>query len=115
MRLPEKRCQGKKRLFPPSETELGWQVGPVAICDVGVFFEEEGDLIVGVQPNPLGEEHRPVVVAAQFHVVGSLQQLLRHLQQHRVLLLLRYKQSQLERLRLGGQERLNRDSDLKLT
>lgn len=29
-------------------------MGPVAGGDVGVFFEEEGDLIVGVQPNPLG-------------------------------------------------------------
>lgn len=83
-------------------------MGPVAICDVGIFFEKEGDLIVGVQPNPLGQEHWPVVVAAQFHVVGSLQQLLRHLQQHRVLLLLRYKESWLERLRLGEQKRLNR-------
>lgn len=40
--------------FPPSETKLGWQVGPVAIGDVGVFFEEEGDLLIGVQPYPLG-------------------------------------------------------------
>lgn len=30
-----------------------------------------------------------MVVAAQFHVMGSLQQLLRHLQQHRVLLFLK--------------------------
>lgn len=53
-------------------------MGPVAIGDVGVFFEEEGDLIVGVQSNPLGYQHRPVLVAAQLYVVGSLQQLLGH-------------------------------------
>lgn len=108
MRLHEMRCQVNKCLCPPSETEPGGQVGPVAICDVGVFFEEEGDLIVGVEPNPLGQEHRPVVVAAQFHVMGSLQQLLRHLQQHRVLLLLRWKASWLEILRLAEEKRLNR-------
>lgn len=54
MRLHEKRRQVNKYLCPPSETKPGGQVGPVAICDVGVFFEEEGDLIVGVEPNPLG-------------------------------------------------------------
>lgn len=64
------------------KAELGGQVRPVAVCDVGVFFEEEGDLLVGVQPYPLGYEHGPVLVAAQLYVVGSLQQLLGHLQQH---------------------------------
>lgn len=76
---------------PPPQAELGGQVSPVAICDVGVFSEEQGDLLVGVQPYPLGYEHRPVLVAAQLHVVGSLQQLLGHLQQHLVLSLLRVK------------------------
>lgn len=62
-------------------------MSPVAVSDVGVFFEEEGDLFVGVQSYPLGYQHRPVLVAAQLYVVGSLQQLLGHLQQHLVLLL----------------------------
>lgn len=57
-------------------------MSPVAVCDVGVFFEKEGDLFVGVQSYPLGNQHRPVLVAAQLDVVGSLQQLLGHLQQH---------------------------------
>ncbi len=57
----------------------------VAICDVGVFFEEEGDLFICVQSYPLGYQHRPVLVAAQLDVVGSLQQLLGHLEQHLVL------------------------------
>lgn len=57
-------------------------MSPVAVCDVGVFFEEEGDLFVGVQPNPVRQQHRPVLVVAQLNVVGSLQQLLGHLQQH---------------------------------
>lgn len=60
-------------------------MSPVAVGDVGVFFEKEGDLFVGVQSYPLGYQHRPVLVAAQLYVVGSLQQLLGHLQQHLVL------------------------------
>lgn len=55
-----------------------------------------------------------MVVAAQFHVMGSLQQPLRHLQQHRDLPLLRYKASWLDRLKLGEHKRLNGDSGLKL-
>lgn len=101
MRLHEERREANKCLFPPSETQLGWQVGPVAVGDVGVFLEEEGDLLVGVQPDPVGQQHWPVVVAAQFHVMGSLQQLLRHLQQHGVL---RYKAGWLEKPRLGNRE-----------
>lgn len=57
-------------------------MSPVAVCDVGVFSEEEGDLFVGVQPYSLGYQDWPVLVAAQLYVVGSLQQLLGHLQQH---------------------------------
>lgn len=57
-------------------------MSPVAVCDVGVFFEEEGDLFIGVESYPLRYQHRPVLVAAQLYVVGSLQQLLGHLQQH---------------------------------
>lgn len=68
-------------LLPP-QAEFGGQVSPVAICDEGVFSQEEGDLFVGVQPYPLGYQHRPVLVAAQLDEVGSLQQLLGHLQQH---------------------------------
>lgn len=68
-------------------------MSPVAICDVGVFFEEYRDLFVRVQSYPLGYEHRPVLIAAQLYVVGSLQQLLRHLQQHLVLFLLRLRPS----------------------
>lgn len=60
-------------------------MSPVAVRDVRVFFEKEGDLFVGVQSYPLGYQHRPVLVAAQLYVVGSLQQLLGHLQQHPVL------------------------------
>lgn len=67
------------------QAEFGGQVGPVAVCDVGVFFEKEGDLFVGVKSDPLGDQHRPALVAAQLYVVGSLKQLLGHLQQHLVL------------------------------
>lgn len=70
---------------PPLQAEFGGQMSPVAVCNVGVFFEEEGDLVVGVQSYPLGYQHRPVLVTAQLYVVGSLQQLLGHLQQHLVL------------------------------
>lgn len=66
-------------LTPPLQAEFGGQVSSVSICDVRVFFEEEGDLFVGVQSYPLGCEHRPVLVAAQLYVVGSFQQLLGHL------------------------------------
>lgn len=66
------------------EAEFGGQVSPVAVCDVGVLLEEGGDLFIGVQSYSLRYEHRPVVVTAQLHVVGRLQQLLRHLQQHLV-------------------------------
>ena len=72
----------KSTHFPPSQAEFGGQMGPVAVCDVGVFFEKQGDLLIGVQSYPLGDQHRPVLVAAQLHVLGSLQQLLGHLQQH---------------------------------
>lgn len=64
------------------EAEFGGQVGPVAVSDVGVLLEEGGDLFVGVQSYSLRDEDRPVLVTAQLHVVGGLQQLLRHLQQH---------------------------------
>lgn len=67
------------------QAEFGGQVSPVSVCDVRVFFEEEGDLFISVQSYPLGYQHRPVLVTAQLYVVGSLQQLLRHLQQHLVL------------------------------
>lgn len=40
--------------FPPPQAEFGGQVSPVAVRDVGVFFEEEGDLFVGVQSYSLG-------------------------------------------------------------
>lgn len=60
-------------------------MSPVAICDVGIFLEKEGDLFIGVQSYPLGYQHWPVLVAAQLDVVGSLQQLLGHLEQHLVL------------------------------
>lgn len=70
-------------VFPaPFQAEFGGQVSPVAVCDVGVFFEEEGDLFVSVQSYPLGYQHRPMLIIAQLYVVGSLQQLLGHLQQH---------------------------------
>lgn len=57
-------------------------MSPVSVRDVGVLLQEEGDLFVRVQAYPLGNQHRPVVVAAQFDVVRRLQQLLGHLQQH---------------------------------
>lgn len=61
------------------QAEFGRQVSPVAICDVGVFLEEQGDLLIGVQSYSLGYQHRPVLVAAQLYVMRSLQQLLGHL------------------------------------
>lgn len=57
-------------------------MSPVSVRDVGVLFQEEGDLFVRVQAYPLGNQHRPVLVAAQLDVVRRLQQLLGHLQQH---------------------------------
>lgn len=62
------------------QAEPGGQVSPVAIGDVGVFFQKEGDLFIGVQPDPLGNKDRPVLVTAQLDVVCGLQQLLGHLQ-----------------------------------
>lgn len=62
------------------ETELGGQMSPVAICDVGILLEEGRDLFVSVQSYPLRYEHRPVLVTAQLHVVSSFQQLLWHFQ-----------------------------------
>lgn len=67
---------------PPPDAQFGGQVGPVAVGDVGVLLEEERDLLVRVEPDPLGQQHRPVVVAAQLHVVRRPQQLLGHFQQH---------------------------------
>lgn len=67
---------------PPPDAQFGGQVGPVAVRDVGVLLEEERNLLVRVQSDPLGQQHRPVVVAAQLHVVRRLQQLLGHFQQH---------------------------------
>lgn len=63
----------------PLQAESGGQVSPVAICDVRIFFEEKGDLFVGVQSYPLGYQHGPVLVVAQLYIVGCLQQLLGHL------------------------------------
>lgn len=63
----------------PLQAESGGQVSPVAICDVRIFFEEEGDLFIGVQSYPLGYQHGPVLVVSQLYIVGSFQQLLRHL------------------------------------
>ena len=60
-------------------------MSPVPVSDEGVLLEEEGHLLVGVQANALGNQHGPVLVAAQLDVVGRPQQLLGHLQQHLVL------------------------------
>lgn len=57
-------------------------MGPVAVRDVGVLLEEKRNLLVRVQSDSLRQQHRPVVVAAQLHVVSRLQQLLGHFQQH---------------------------------
>lgn len=77
-------------------------MSPVAVCDVGIFFEEERDLFVGVQPYPLGYQHGPVLVAAQLDVVGCLEQLLGHLQQH-----LGLRSAPLVQGKLGGELRLS--------
>lgn len=68
--------------IPPPDAQFGGQVGPVAVRDVGVLLEKERNLLVRVQSDPLGQQHRPVVVAAQLHVVRCFQQLLGHFQQH---------------------------------
>lgn len=72
-------------VLPPLDAEFGGQVSPVAIGNVRVFFEEEGDLFVRIQSYPLWYQHRPVLVTAQLYVVGSLQQLLWHFEQHLVV------------------------------
>lgn len=62
----------------PLEAEPGGQVGPVAVGDVGVVLEEDGDLLVGVEADAAGHQHRPVLVAPQLDVVSAPQQLLVH-------------------------------------
>lgn len=78
-------------------------MSPVSVCDVGVFFQEEGDLFVGVQSYPLWYQHWPVLVTAQLYVVGSLQQLLGYLQQH----LVQRSEFRLRRSKAGCGEKKN--------
>lgn len=59
----------------PLDAEPGGQVGPVAVGDVGVVFEGHGDLLVGVEADAAGHQHRPVLVAAQLDVMRALEQL----------------------------------------
>lgn len=68
--LPPASC------LSPLDAEPGGQVGSVAIRDVGVLPQEHRDLLVGVQPDPSGHQHRPVLVTSQFNVVGRLGTLL---------------------------------------
>lgn len=56
----------------PLDAESGGQVGPVPVCDVRVLPQERWDLLIGVQPDAPGHQHRPVLVTSQLDVVGSL-------------------------------------------
>jgi len=51
----------------------------VSVCDVRVLLQKPWDLLIGVQADPSGHEHRPVLVAAQLDVMGALERVLRHL------------------------------------
>lgn len=59
-------------MVSPFDAEPGGQVGSVSVCDVGVLPQEHGDLLIGVEPDAPGHQHRPVLVTSQLDVVGSL-------------------------------------------
>lgn len=61
-----------KRVASPFDAQSGGQIGSVSVCDVRVLPQEHWDLLIGVQPDAPGHQHRPGLVTSQLHVVGSL-------------------------------------------
>lgn len=68
----------------PFDAQSGGQIGSVSVCDVRVLPQKQWDLLIGVQPDTPGHQHRPVLVTPQLDVVGSLGILLLLLRHRRV-------------------------------